>query len=186
MHFSLYADGTAESDNMATLLYQKWNVKDNQLYLEAKSIGNGSSSIDTVIYEIQKLNESQMILKQGEIIFEYKKINKNNETTQNGGAKTLTEQKSKTLKGKLTLGHEGRSFEPCGSDKVFWVSDKTGELEKLYIELTEGKKPYTPIFAEIEFIDKGKAKDGFPADYDSVYEVVSVLKTRKISDKDCE
>src|SRR5688572_32780096 len=62
VHFTLYADGTAQSDNMATLLYQKWNVKSNQLYLVSKSIGNGMSSIDTTMYEIQKLNENQMIL----------------------------------------------------------------------------------------------------------------------------
>ena len=186
LNFSLYADGTAKSDNMATLLYQKWNVKDNQLYLEAKSIGNGSSSIDTEVYEIQKLDESHMVLKLGEIIFDYEKVNKNNETIKNGEDKTLTNQKSITLKGKLTLGHEERSFEPCGSDKEFLISDKTGELEKLYNELTKGKKPYTPIFAEIEIIDKGKATDGFPADYESVYEVISILKTRKTSDKDCE
>jgi len=186
LHFSLYADGTAQSDNMKTLLYQKWNVKGNQLYLEAKSIGNGSSSIDTEIYEIQQLDENQMILKRGEIIFEYKKINKYNETLQNLGNEALPEQKSKILSGKLTLGHEGRSFEPCGSDKAYWVSDKTGKLQKLYNELTVGKKPYTPIFAEIEFIDKGKAKEGFPADYVSVYEVVRILNTRKSSDKNCE
>ena len=186
LHFTLYIDGTAQSDNMATLLYQKWSVKGNQLYLVSKSIGNGSSSIDTTVYEIQKLNESQMILKRGDLILEYKKINKNKGAIQNGDDETVSEQKPKALSGKLTLGHEVRSFKPCGSEKSFWVSDKTGELKELYNELTAGKKPYTPIFAKIEFIDKGKAKEGFPADYESVYEVVDILKTRKISDKDCE
>lgn len=56
----------------------------------------------------------------------------------------------------------------------------------MYNELTVGEKPYTPIYAEIEFIDKGRAKEGFPADYESVYEVVNILKTREVSDKDCE
>ncbi len=73
LHFSLFANGTAKSDNMETLLYQKWEVKNNQLYLTAESVGNGNSSIDTTVYEIQKLDENEMILKQGEIIFEYKK-----------------------------------------------------------------------------------------------------------------
>ncbi len=58
---------------METLLYQKWEVKNNQLYLTGESVGNGNSSIDTTVYEIQKLDENEMILKQGEIIFEYKK-----------------------------------------------------------------------------------------------------------------
>jgi len=73
LHFSINADGTAKSDNMETLLYQKWEVKNNQLYLTAESIGNGSSSTNTAVYEIQKLNKNQMILKQGEMLFEYKK-----------------------------------------------------------------------------------------------------------------
>ena len=79
-----------------------------------------------------------------------------------------------------------RSFEPCGSDKSFWISDKSGELEKLYSKLIKNKKPYTPIFVEIEIIDKGKTKEGFPTDYKSVYEVIKILKTRELSDKDCQ
>lgn len=186
LNFTLYADGTAQSDNMATLLYQKWSVKGNQLYLVSKSIGNGNSSIDTSVYEIQKLNKNQMILKRDDLILEYKKSNKKTDAIQDRADVTTPEQKPKIVSGKLILGHEVRSFRPYGSDKAFWVSDKTGELKELYYALTTGKEPYIPIFAEIEFIDKGKAKEGFPAGYESVYEVVTVLKTRKISDKDCE
>ena len=187
LHFTLNADGTAQSDNMATLLYQQWNVKDNQLFLVAKSVGNKQTYIDTIVYSIQKLNDSELIIKRGDLIVEYKKVSKNNEANQNkGGTILLEQQKSKTLEGQLTLGHEVRTFKPCGSDKTFWVSDKTGKLKELYSKLTVGKKPYTPIFIEIEVKDKGKAKEGFPAEYESVYEVVNVLKARNISSKDCE
>src|SRR5687767_6389627 len=186
LHFTLNADGTAQSDNMGTLLYQQWSVKDNQLFLIAKSVGNKQSYIDTIVYSIQKLNDSELIIKRGDLILDYKKVSKSNEANQNEGGTTLLEQQSKTLEGQLTLGHEVRTFKPCGSDKTFWVSDKTGKLEEFYSKLTVGKKPYTPIFAEIEFKDKGKAKEGFPAEYESVYEVVNVLKARNISGKDCE
>ena len=187
LHFTLNADGTAQSDNMATLLYQQWSVKDNQLFLVAKSVGNKQTYIDTIVYSIQKLNDSELIIKRGDLIVEYKKVSKNNEANQNeGGTILLEQQKSKTLEGQLTLGHEVRTFKPCGSDKTFWVSDKTGKLKEFYSKLTVGKKPYTPIFIEIEVKDKGKAKEGFPAEYESVYEVVNVLKARNISSKDCE
>ena len=53
-------------------------------------------------------------------------------------------------------------------------------------ELTEDQKPYTPIFAEIEFIDKGKSDEGFAADYDGVYEVLKVVKTTETTEGDCE
>ena len=187
LHFTLNADGTAQSENMATLLYQQWSVKDNQLFLVAKSVGNKQTYIDTIVYSIQKLNDSELIIKRGDLIVEYKKVSKNNEANQNeGGTILLEQQKSKTLEGQLTLGHEVRTFKPCGSDKTFWVSDKTGKLKEFYSKLTVGKKPYTPIFIEIEVKDKGKAKEGFPAEYESVYEVVNVLKARNISSKDCE
>jgi hypothetical protein len=176
LHFTLYADGSAQSDNSATLLYQKWNVKDNQLSLVSKSIGNRISSLDTTIYEIQKLNESEMILKRGDLILEYKKANKSSE---------MPGHKPKVLSGKLTIGHEVSSFKPCGSDKTFWVSDKTGELKKSYEALTAGAKPYTAIYAEIEIIDKGKASEGFPSEYESVYEAVKILRTTKLSDSSC-
>lgn len=186
LHFTLNTDGTAQSDNMATLLYQQWSVKDNQLFLVAKSVGSKQTYIDTIVYSIQKLNNSELILKRGDLILEYKKVSKNYEANQNEGGTNSLEQKSKTLEGQLTLGHEVRTFKPCGSDKTFWVLDKTGKLKEIYAKLTAGKKPYTPIFTEIEVKDKGKAKEGFPAGYESVYEVVNVLKARNMSGKDCE
>ena len=90
------------------------------------------------------------------------------------------------VKGEIVIGHEANVFKPCGSDKEYWVTDKTGKLGTLYNELTEGKKPYNPIFAEIKIIDKGKSTEGFPARYEAVYDIVDVLETKVISDKDCE
>src|SRR6187551_2301968 len=76
LHFTLYADGTAQSDNTATLLYQKWSVKDDQLFLVAKNVGNKQTYIDTIVYSIQALNDSALILKRGDLILTYKKLNK--------------------------------------------------------------------------------------------------------------
>lgn len=178
LHFSLYADGTAKSDNMQTLLYEKWQLKNNQIYLTAKSIGNGNSSINTEVYEIQKLDENQMLLKKDDIIFEYKKIEENTKTSSN--------QKSKIVSGKLTLGHEANEFKPCRSTNAFWVMDKTGKLKNLYSQFTKNKKAYAPIFVEIEIIDKGKAEDGYAAEYESTYEVINILEARELSNKDCK
>lgn len=75
LHFSLFADGTARSDNMKTLLYQSWRLENNKLVLTAKSIGNDTSSIDDEVYSVEELTENKMILKRGESIFEYHKIN---------------------------------------------------------------------------------------------------------------
>lgn len=76
LNFSLLSDGTAQSDNMETLVYKQWNVKNNQLYLVAESIGNRTSSIDTMVYDIQQLDENQMVLKRDALIFPIKRQTK--------------------------------------------------------------------------------------------------------------
>jgi len=73
LHFSLLEDGTARSDNMATLLYQKWRLEGNKLILTVKSIGNGSSSIDEESYEIKTLTEEKLVLQNGDYTMEFAK-----------------------------------------------------------------------------------------------------------------
>jgi len=66
-------DGTAESINMATLIYKKWWKETDKLFLVSESIRNGSSSIDTAKYEIVKLNEKEIELKDKDYIVKYKR-----------------------------------------------------------------------------------------------------------------
>ncbi len=73
LHFTLFNDGTAHSDNMNTLLYKNWNVKGNQITFTVESIGNGTSSIDTVTYIIEKLYVNELILRRGTNLSEYTK-----------------------------------------------------------------------------------------------------------------
>ena len=75
LHFSMFEDGTARSDNMETLLYEKWRLEGNKLILTAKSIGNGSTSVGDDIYEIQELTDTKMILKNGGYFMEFSKKN---------------------------------------------------------------------------------------------------------------
>ena len=71
LHFSILENGIARSDNMTTLLYEKWKLDGTKLVLTAKGIGNGSSSIDNEVYEINLLTEDRMILKNGDYSFEF-------------------------------------------------------------------------------------------------------------------
>lgn len=182
LNFTLYSDGTAKSDNMTTLLYEHWFLKDNSLFLITKSIGNKQSLIDTINYSIQTLSSTELILKRGDLMFEYKKDNINHAKDD----KSLSLKDSKILKGELILAHETRTFKPCGDNKTFWIIDKTETLNELYAELTKNKKPYTPIFGQIEITDKGEASEGFASNYESVYEITKILETRNVSDIDCK
>lgn len=73
LHFSILENGIARSDNMTTLLYEKWKLEGTNLILTAKSIGNGSSSIENEVYEINLLTEDRMILKNGDYSLEFLK-----------------------------------------------------------------------------------------------------------------
>ena len=69
----LLKDGNAKSINMATLLYSKWWTKNNQLFLVEKSIGNHTSSVDTISYNIIKLDSDSLILRNSYRALKYKK-----------------------------------------------------------------------------------------------------------------
>ena len=71
--FTLKNDGTAESINMATLVYKKWWAENGKLNLVAESIGSGSSSTDTTQYEIIKNTDVILELKNGDYTEKYKK-----------------------------------------------------------------------------------------------------------------
>ncbi len=73
LHFSMFKDGTACSDNMATLLYEKWKLEGTNLILTVQSIGNGSSSTGEEVYEIQTLTEKKMSLRNRESVFTFVK-----------------------------------------------------------------------------------------------------------------
>jgi len=69
--FLINSDGTAESINMATLLYKKWWQEDGKLILIMESVGNGSSSIDTLKYDIVKNTTTELELKMGDYTDKY-------------------------------------------------------------------------------------------------------------------
>ena len=86
-----------------------------------------------------------------------------------------------TVKGKLVIGHEVRSFIAEGDTTSYWIIDDSGTLKEEY-EKTIGinPKPYTPVYAELKVIDTGKSNEGFAAEYAGVYHVKEVLNISPI------
>ncbi len=68
LHFTLNSDGTARSDNMATLLYKKWRIEGNNIVFTIKSIGNHTSSTDEYFCKIIKIDKNELIFKDGNLI----------------------------------------------------------------------------------------------------------------------
>jgi len=88
------------------------------------------------------------------------------------------------FRGHLVLGHEVRSFKPCGSDQESWVLDRTGgDLWDVYRKLTN--EPYQPIYVEVRGLTGPAPQDGFGAQYDNQLTIVE-LRRAGVETRGCE
>ena len=71
--FVLNADGSAQSINMATMIYKKWWIDSNKLVLILESIGNKVTSFDTIKYDVVEINDTELKLKEGTLLDEYRR-----------------------------------------------------------------------------------------------------------------
>ena len=71
--FTLNADGTAKSINMATLLYRKWQIAGNKIILTVESKGNRTSSVENEEYIIRSVDKKTLRLQMGKGVFEYRR-----------------------------------------------------------------------------------------------------------------
>jgi heat shock protein HslJ len=88
-------------------------------------------------------------------------------------------------RGYYVFGHEVRTFQPCGSDTVFWVkaeADISKQLREAHQKLTS--KPYEPVYVEVKGYFADKAAAGFAADYEGqiVIEAVDLVRARQEND----
>lgn len=67
----LEADGSASSINMATLLYNKWMVANDSLYLCGQSVGNGQTIDFNEAWHIDRLTADSLIISNNNIMQHY-------------------------------------------------------------------------------------------------------------------
>ena len=63
--------GKASSINMATLQYEAWVKEGDKLLLSGQSIGNHQTSVFTDTLTIEKLTDTELVLKRGELTINY-------------------------------------------------------------------------------------------------------------------
>lgn len=98
---------------------------------------------------------------------------------------TSKEEAFQTVKGEVVFGHKVESFTPDGSIENYWIDDPSGQLKKAYDSLhVNAKFPYIPIYAELKVKNKGKASEGFAADYAGVYELIGIVAVRNLNDNE--
>lgn len=128
LNFTLFDDGTARSDNMATLIYKNWQVNSNNIIFTIESIGNGTSSIDDEMFEIQKLDENEMILKSGNRLFTYKKSNEKFEIINTDElTKKLTESNKNISAKEVMKLYYPTEKETGEGNEIIEISEKIGD-----------------------------------------------------------
>ena len=84
-----------------------------------------------------------------------------------------------TLRGRVVLAHEVRSFTPEGDTTEYWIVDRSGALQRAYDSVTGGQKNGVPARAELKLRCMGPSDEGFAADYEGGFEVAEVLSVAK-------
>jgi hypothetical protein len=88
------------------------------------------------------------------------------------------------MQGYYIMGHEVRSFQPCGSDVEFWLmgdSPAYQEMLNVYNLQTVGEHPYIPLFVALVGKIEGVPEDGFGADYEQGMRVSQVVRYPLVS-----
>lgn len=173
------SEGKATSINMATLQYETWENKGDKLILTGKSIGNRQTLPFTDTLTIEKLTQDSLILNKGNYTLRYARVKEDQITETIPASIIVPAQKVSSVKGTLIIGHEVRSFVKEGDSVNYWINDETGDLIRKYDNLTKGTKNGTPVYAELEVIDMGKASEGFAAEYAGVYKVLKIINIKK-------
>ncbi len=78
------------------------------------------------------------------------------------------------IDGYIIIGHEARSFQPCGSEKLFWLMGDSPALQETmnkYNEIMSASKPYTAVFATLEGDFVPPPTDGFGMDYKQAFSI---------------
>ncbi len=81
----------------------------------------------------------------------------------------------RSYSGLYVWGHEVNTFQPCGSEKVYWVIVPARAQVTLTKYYENGvTKRYQPIYIRFQGQKKGKATDGFAADYAGLIKVINI------------
>lgn len=94
-----------------------------------------------------------LVLREGRLVFAYGPRGNPGETVEEGW---------------LTIGHEARSFEPCGDGQPLWIpggAPALGELKDAYRRSLPEAPPYAPLFAVVAGRRGERTAEGFGAEY---------------------
>ncbi|MBW1939538.1 MAG: hypothetical protein JRI67_12435 [Deltaproteobacteria bacterium] len=85
------------------------------------------------------------------------------------------------LEGRVIIGHEVRSFNPCTQKTDYWLSEDSPALEEImakYKEALSDARPYTPLFMVLagKFVEAHG--DGYGTDYEAAFLATQLVGVR--------
>jgi hypothetical protein len=97
------------------------------------------------------------------------------------------EERRRTIRGLCVMGHEVRTFIPCGSRKVYWIHADQASLDAFQIAIERyTDEPFEPFSAEIDGRLTDEKGEGFAADYDGQFFVERLIHLAPASELDCD
>ena len=97
------------------------------------------------------------------------------------------EARRRSIKGLCVVGHEVRTFIPCGSKKVYWIQADQATYDAFQIAIERfTDEPFEPFFAEIDGRLSDERGDGFAADYDGQLVVERLIHLAPAGELDCD
>jgi putative lipoprotein len=94
---------------------------------------------------------------------------------------------SRIMTGLCVVGHEVRTFIPCGTKKVYWIQADEKSFEALEVALERfTDEPFEPFSATLEGQLEENAGEGFAADYDGQVFVDRLIRLAPASELDCD
>ena len=82
---------------------------------------------------------------------------------------------TKIFRGFATFGHEVRTFQPCGSSMVLWVSDHSGQFWELHYDIVPHSETSAQVFTIVEARQGPPPDDGFGSDYSGTLLIEEVI-----------
>jgi hypothetical protein len=90
-------------------------------------------------------------------------------------------QDEQLLPGRVTIGHEVRSFRPCSHNADYWLSGDSPALEEImekYKKQSPDARPYRPLFMVLTGRFVEAPRDGFGADYPGAFLATQAVAIR--------
>ena len=94
---------------------------------------------------------------------------------------------ARALNGLCVVGHEVRTFIPCGSKKVYWIVADQASLDAFQVAVERfTDEPYEPFFAVIEGRLSEPGDEGFAANYDGQIVIDRLIRLAPAGELDCD